>query len=458
MKQLDLVSRRRRRNDAGFTLPELLITIVILGVIMFALSEAFIAVLKSNQTTTDRLGQSHDAQLVANYLVQDAQSADGTGVSTTALCGQSGSSALSLRWTSVDSSFTSTTKEVSYILSGQTLTRWACSGSSGSSGPWSNVTSQTVSHYVLSVGAPSCVNATASTTCAAGSTALKMDFSELQGQANAYTYHLNAAFRKSNGKPTAGFPGISNLPLIVLGSGPGTCVTMSGKGIVTVPTAGGVAANCSGNYNGNGTIIAGGSTATVNTTTNCSTASCPPGWTGPTPPIADPYASLALPTVSGTPVPVTCSKGGTLSPGIYTDVTLKGDCTLATGSYEITGSLIGLSGNNLTSAPGGVRVYFTSASASIDPGQQGSVSLMPMLDSSPWGKASVIMPASTASMSFAGKGNVTAGVFYAPKASLTLKGQGADTFIQLVLATVTATGQGDYSVGCTTSAGEPTSC
>lgn len=447
------VVAKRRSDDAGFTLPELLITIAILSIVMVALAGAFIAVVKTNQTTNDRIGQSHDAQLVANYLVQDAQSANGAGVSTTALCGASGTVVLSLTWSAMDSSFNQSSRSVSYTLSGpaggQTLTRWTCGGPGGSA-------HTTVSHNVLSVAAPTCTNSSASTACVANSLGLVLDVTEATGAANSYLYHLNAAFRDSFGAPSAQFPTFSSLPLIALGAGSGTCVSFNGNGTVTLPVGGGAAANCGGNYgNHAGLMDANGNWSFVSSTSSCSGCT---NWHSPAPPVADPYASIAPPVVAGSPSAASCSKGGTLSPGIYTNVTLNGDCTLLTGRYEITGSLIGLSGNALTSGQGGVRIYFTSAAASIDPGTQGSVSLTPLIDASPWSKMSIVMPASTASISFAGQGNVTTGGFYAPKATLNLTGQGSDIFSKLIVGALSATGNGIYSVGCSGASGLGTAC
>jgi prepilin-type N-terminal cleavage/methylation domain-containing protein len=61
-------------NDEGLTLPELLITVVILGIIMVPLGNAMLGFMKFTDQTTQRLNESHDLQLAAAYFAQDAQS------------------------------------------------------------------------------------------------------------------------------------------------------------------------------------------------------------------------------------------------------------------------------------------------------------------------------------------------------------------------------------------------
>ncbi|HEY7224360.1 MAG TPA: prepilin-type N-terminal cleavage/methylation domain-containing protein [Micromonosporaceae bacterium] len=64
----------RRRGDAGVTLIEVLIVVVILGVIIGPLTTAMILYLRNTEATTDRLAESHDAQIAAAYFTQDVQS------------------------------------------------------------------------------------------------------------------------------------------------------------------------------------------------------------------------------------------------------------------------------------------------------------------------------------------------------------------------------------------------
>ena len=73
--------RRSAGVDAGFTLPELLITIVILASIIVPLGNLVIGYFQNVGVTTIRFNESHDAQLSAGYFAQDIAS---LGVRTSA--------------------------------------------------------------------------------------------------------------------------------------------------------------------------------------------------------------------------------------------------------------------------------------------------------------------------------------------------------------------------------------
>jgi prepilin-type N-terminal cleavage/methylation domain-containing protein len=63
-----------RRPDAGFTLVELLVTIVILGVITVPIANFVIGYFKNTAKTIGTLSESHDAQIAAAYWQQDVAS------------------------------------------------------------------------------------------------------------------------------------------------------------------------------------------------------------------------------------------------------------------------------------------------------------------------------------------------------------------------------------------------
>jgi prepilin-type N-terminal cleavage/methylation domain-containing protein len=60
-----------RRSDAGFTVVELLVVIVILGVIAVPIANVVIGAIRNTDTTSARLAVSHDAQQSAAFFAQD---------------------------------------------------------------------------------------------------------------------------------------------------------------------------------------------------------------------------------------------------------------------------------------------------------------------------------------------------------------------------------------------------
>lgn len=62
------------RNEDGFTLPELLVSVVILGIISGAITGAIITGLNVTDGTSQRIKESTDAQLASAYFANDVQS------------------------------------------------------------------------------------------------------------------------------------------------------------------------------------------------------------------------------------------------------------------------------------------------------------------------------------------------------------------------------------------------
>ena len=63
------------RRDAGFTLPELLIAMMISGILVVSISMAFTTVLRTQSQATDRLAESKDITFVQTWLPVDLSSA-----------------------------------------------------------------------------------------------------------------------------------------------------------------------------------------------------------------------------------------------------------------------------------------------------------------------------------------------------------------------------------------------
>jgi prepilin-type N-terminal cleavage/methylation domain-containing protein len=165
--------RPRRGDERGVTLVEVLVAITLLAIVMVPLSNALIAFFRNTNTTTDRLSESHDEQIMAAYFAQDVQSIgvrtwtvapyalqtslEQNAPPTTGLfpCGAASTPNATLRmaWNDPQTATTNQTVIVSYVVETSggvtTLHRLRCD--SGSTTPSSDLV---VAHNVLSVGTP----------------------------------------------------------------------------------------------------------------------------------------------------------------------------------------------------------------------------------------------------------------------------------------------------------------
>src|SRR5437763_10399832 len=79
-----MLRMRSRLDDAqdGFTLVELIVGMAIAGIIFGAIAGALIVGLETTDTTSQRIAESHDAQITSAYLANDVQSAATVSVSS----------------------------------------------------------------------------------------------------------------------------------------------------------------------------------------------------------------------------------------------------------------------------------------------------------------------------------------------------------------------------------------
>ena len=164
------VSIPRRPGDDGVTLIELLVAIAMLGIIAVPLGTALISFLRNTNATSDRLAESHDAQIASAYFAQDVQSIGvrnwtapgpfsmGTSVETNAPpksglfpCGVTGdpNAVIRMAWDDPTGASTRRTVTVSYVVRGRELHRLRCDD--GTSNPTSDLV---MAHNVASVGTP----------------------------------------------------------------------------------------------------------------------------------------------------------------------------------------------------------------------------------------------------------------------------------------------------------------
>ena len=123
------VARRatRRRVDgndeAGFTLIELIIVVVILPIVLGGIAAALLSVFGLQDQTQNRIGDSNDEQVSSSTFNKDVQSAQQIETSTTPACGTSGQTQLvGLEW-GLDASGNYQTV-VSYVLAPNGTTYW----------------------------------------------------------------------------------------------------------------------------------------------------------------------------------------------------------------------------------------------------------------------------------------------------------------------------------------------
>lgn len=412
------MSKHRTGTDDGYTLIELLVTVVILGVIIGPLASAFAVSVRTAKPTQERFERSHDAQLAANYVVTDAQSADGPGIAISddaTTCGPSGGSPIvRMRWTSTAPGFTTTTENVNYVLDDGTLVRWTCTGGGA---PWSSVTANVIGHHIDSA-VVSCVPSP----CGSTSTGLRVAVTETSGESgrSSYAYALEATFRKVTPTGVTSNPPLANLALMLLGSG--TCLSLSSSGSITLPAGAAVGANCGGTMGSSGGITP--SNTPVYSTGTCSGGVKCGDWRSGAAPLVDPYAAKAYPARTSAGSDNKCPSG-TLNPGMYQKLELKDKkCTLNSGVYVAKQLILG---DYDVQSNGPVLIYLDGTGLLLDSGGKGYLMLEPY-STGVWNEFVLIgnRTGSDTEAKFTGQGGLTGqaskivrtGIVYMPKTKL----------------------------------------
>lgn len=155
-----------RRDDAGFTLVELLVSITILAVVMGSIAGVFLGVLKANQDTAGRLDATRSEQFVALRFAEDVQGMRATGglvTSGSRACG-TGPFVAEFRGRSYDPAAVTTARVTAsvYVVEATTtatgapatrLRRLTCEAAAGAATPWTPVSDEIVTDF-LAPGAP----------------------------------------------------------------------------------------------------------------------------------------------------------------------------------------------------------------------------------------------------------------------------------------------------------------
>ncbi len=181
---------RRRGDETGFTLIEVLVVVVILGIIGFVLTEAIILGLRTTDATAASSSRSVATQALTSFFTGDMQSADVVSTSDPGCASGTANLIVTLSWTDQGLS-----RRVSYGLdpatgTDQELVRWSCSGVPG--GP---IGQKILGHFTTKVGDPVPVTAIcdAGPGCPASGTPAKVTLEVRSEPTLALTVHRRTA-------------------------------------------------------------------------------------------------------------------------------------------------------------------------------------------------------------------------------------------------------------------------
>lgn len=220
--------RLRRDRDSGFTLIELVLTVVIMGVILLPLGNFLLEYFVKQTSVQNRLSESHDVQIATAYFSKDVANIGlraATGTSTAgyaaqqsvwtasvppsgSYCGSTSGTLVALfrydDWSTSGGGGSNNVQSIAYVLSSGTLLRIYCASTSTT--PSSTTTSQaTLVHNVDSSSLPTITcSATANGAFTAGAcTPTPPSFVKLalslkaQGDSSATTATLTGQRRQS---------------------------------------------------------------------------------------------------------------------------------------------------------------------------------------------------------------------------------------------------------------------
>jgi prepilin-type N-terminal cleavage/methylation domain-containing protein len=391
-----------RREEAGFTLAEVLIAIAILGIIGGALAVAFASTARNSVGVANRFATSHDAQIASAFLATDVQS--NNAIDTPSCSG--GSAVVGFRYR--DNSL------ASYCYSaGQIRRNYAGTPSASTI-------------LVRNARAAPTVTCSNPTGCAIGSQPAKVTISV--PETDDFTYSLVGARRSTVSGATpnsAAYP-----PLLALGSygivlnGGHAPLHVGGNVIVNSTSKPAITGN-SGDF----TVMPGSQVQAVAPGT-CAPCGSNAPFAPRANPVPDPLAGLSPPSpgpgvfVFNTPyVP-----SGVIPPGIY-----------------ILNAGLNMSGGTATGS--GVLFYVAGGTFSMS----GNASLTLTNPLSQYSSVSIWQPSSNhneLTISGRGSGSSFAGVIYAPGATVAIAGNGNVRLSSIIAAGVRVDGGGSGGNVC----------
>jgi prepilin-type N-terminal cleavage/methylation domain-containing protein len=437
-----LHKRQRGQREAGFTLPELLIVIVILGIVAAVIAEAFMTTSRNTASTTQRFNESHDAQIATAYLANDVQSAATISASA---CGAAGLTNL------VNFADLSGATTVSYFfgsVSGESrVIRRTCATSEDDA----------LVHYAGAAPTVQCDGVACNPGTQPRPNKVEMTIVERNDVlgTNDFTYTLRGTRRiypagATPPNPTA-FPPLLGLNL----TGPG--VSVSGNGGLNV--GGGIIVNSSSTpsvqRSGGGTLAYG----SLQIVSPGSCSGCPSSPGGRLFAVPDPLAGLAKP---GAGLLVYTDGNPTHGPGIYRTAPLafpNGTTTLAAGVY-VAEQGISHAGQANVDGTAGVLIFNGCAAGNNGCGNNGTFQIsgsnsvvfhLSPMSSGPYAGITVWQTVeNTRPLTISGQTDIVIlGVLYAPGTSnLAIGGQGAtQSYGSVIGNNITVSGNGGVNIG-----------
>ncbi len=440
------MTRERVRRDgpseaqSGFTLVELVITIVISGMLIAAMASVFITGINQSGSTTERTKETTDAQLISSYLVRDAQQAGATnpqtgaidtttgiGIATsnTAGCTTAGTVFLQFGWVDRASTGSGTYRfaEYSWVSATNSIVHTTCSGS-----PANSPASLTIASTIAATPVVKCTTNNVLGTCSTPMPdSVSVTFTATNtpvASTTAYTYTLTAALRAVSSTSVQ----TSTAALITIGPCPGVTV----GGILAEARVAGDA------------FIKGTDPNTCINNSGFLTAFEASG-TFVSPTVTDPLASLTPPSTSGLTTRSNTSCNGTAQPGVYTNqlsVSIFSSCTFASGVYIFQKGLSVSTIASISSAAGGVFFYFP-GTATLSASSGVTVSLSPMT-TGPYAGISIWQAGSaTLNIGNAAVSNIN-GTIYAPSAQVSFSNLSISFSIYSIVASSVSFSNGTY--------------